>query len=172
MASTGEAGSSKLNMRVGLLSFVIACALGHASAQARPDCPVRPTTLAQMRGCYRPLLVFAATANDPRLAAQRDAMDQNADDMMDRFVLLVPVVESGKELRLPLDAPYAALSGQEIAAARRRFGVAPGSFKIVLLGEDGGAKLQSGKPVPADRLNGLIDGMPTRKVETQRPHSN
>lgn len=141
-------------------------------AQAGPDCPTRPQTLAQMRGCYRPLLVFAATATDPRLAAQRDALDHAADDMMDRNVLLVPLVESGKGLRMPLDAPYVLLSSAEKLSARKRFGVAPGSFKIVLLGEDGGAKLHSSAPVPVDRLNSLIDSMPTRRLEMQRPHAN
>ncbi len=159
-------------MRLAPLCLLAAVSLTHAYAQARPDCAVRPTTLAQMRGCYRPLLVFAASANDPRLAKQRDALDRSADDMMDRNVLLVPVVVSGKGLQTPLDAPYAVLSAQESAVARRRFGVTPGSFKVVLLGEDGGAKLSSGALVPVDRLNGLIDSMPTRKLEMQQPHSN
>jgi hypothetical protein len=152
--------------------FLVVLAVGRAGAQARPDCVVRPTRLAEMRGCYRPLLVFAARPDDPRLAAQRDALDHDADDMMDRNVLLVPVVESGKGLQLPLDAPYVQLSAQEIASVRKRFGVAPGSFKVVLLGEDGDAKLRSASPVPVERLNGLIDSMPTRRIEMQRPHAN
>ena len=159
-------------MRFAFYCLLAAVGLTDAYAQARPDCAVRPTVLAQMRGCYRPLLVFAATADDPRLAIQRDALDRDADDMMDRFVLLVPMVESGKGLRLPLDASYAVLSAQEIAAARKRFGVAPGSFTVVLLGEDGGVKLRAGAPVPVERLNGLIDGMPMRRLEMQRPHAN
>ena len=130
-----------------------------------------------MRGCYRPLLVFAPTAGDRRLAVQGSALDQAADDMMDRNVLLVPVIESrGGEsrggLEPPLDAPYSILGGRENAAARRRFGVAPGRFTVVLLGEDGNEKLRSEKPVTAEDLNSLIDKMPTRKLEMQRPHMN
>jgi hypothetical protein len=159
-------------MRLAPFCLLAAVALTNAYAQARPDCAVRPATLAEMRGCYRPLLVFAATADDPRLKAQQDALDNDADDMMDRNVLLVPVVESGKGLQLPLDAPYVVLPSTESEAARKRFGVAPGSFEVVLLGEDGGAKLRSGTPVATDRLNGLIDSMPTRRIEMQRPHSN
>ena len=124
-----------------------------------------------MRGCYRPLLVFAPSAGDGRLAAQRSALAQSAGDMMDRKVLLVPFVESGESLKLPLDAPYSAPGAREMVAARRRYGVTPGRFTVVLLGEDGGEKLRSDKPVTAEELNRLIDQMPTRKLEVQRPHA-
>jgi hypothetical protein len=126
-----------------------------------------------MRECYRPLLVFAPGAGDARLAAQRDALDHDADDMMDRNVLLVPIVAGGAGgFQAPLDAPYVVLGGAEMAEARRRFGVAAGSFRVVLLGEDGGVKLRSSEPVGVDRLNSLIDGMPMRRLEMQRPHDN
>ena len=158
-------------MRVLLFSCIVAltCATG---AQSRPDCPTQPHTLAAMRGCYRPLLVFAPSADDRRLAAERTALDQAADDMMDRNVLLVPVVKSPSSLPLPLDAPYSVLGARESVAARRRYGVAPGRFEVVLLGEDGSEKMRSGKPVVAEELNSLIDRMPTRKLEMQRPHAN
>ncbi len=134
---------------------------------------MRPQTLAQMRDCYRPLLVFAPTGSDARLAAQREALDSAADDMMDRNVLLVPVPAGGaSRFEAPLDAPYVVLSEAEMADARRRFGVAVGSFRVVLLGEDGGAKLRSTEPVGVDRLNSLIDSMPMRRLEMQRPHDN
>lgn len=125
-----------------------------------------------MRSCYRPLLVFAPSSSDPRLAMQRDALDRDADDMMDRNVLLVPVVDGAAHFQTPLDAPFVLLGGGEIAATRKRYGVAPGSFQVLLLGEDGGPKLRSRAPVPVERLNSLIDTMPTRKLEMQRPHAN
>ena len=75
------------------LFFLIAALAGSALCQSGPGCPVPPRTLAAMRGCYRPLLVFAPRAGDRRLAAQRSALNQAADAMMDRNVLLVPLVE-------------------------------------------------------------------------------
>ena len=152
-----------------LLSLILPLS---ASGQARSDCPMRPKTLAEMRGCYRPLLVFAPSTADARLVTQRKALDAAADDMMDRNVLLIPIAATGAKFEAPLDAPYAMLDPAERAAARKHFGAAPGAFKVVLLGEDGGAKLQSSTPVAVERLNGLIDSMPTRKAEMQRPHSN
>ena len=172
MASRGLGTPSKGDMRSGLIILLAMLALADAQAQARPDCPTRPRTLAAMRSCYRPLLVFAPSSSDPRLATQRDALDHDADDMMDRNVLLVPVIDSAARFQTPLDAPFVLLGAAEVAAARKRYGVAPDSFQVVLLGEDGGPKLRSRAPVPVDRLNGLIDTMPTRKIEMQRPHAN
>ena len=59
-----------------------------------------------------------------------------------------------------------------MAAARRRYGVLPASFRVLLLGEDGGVKLTSHTPVAVERLNSLVDSMPTRKLEMRRPHAN
>ena len=159
------------NQLLPLLAAVALLALP-AHSQSHPECPQHPRNLEQMRGCYRPLLVFAPSAADPRLTAQRDALDHAADDMMDRNVLLVPITTPTTSVQAPLDAPYDVLSSAEIAALRRRFGVTAGSFKVLLLGEDGGVKLESEKPVAVDRLNSLIDTMPTRKREMQQPHTN
>jgi hypothetical protein len=162
-------------LSIGLAAIALATvtvALLPAKAQAHADCPVRPQTLAQMRDCYRPLLVFAPTATDPRLATQRKLLDAAADDMMDRNVLLIPVVDPASSFEAPLDAPYMLLGAAEMAAARRRFGIAPGAFRVLLLGEDGGEKLRGSGPVSPDRLNSLIDRMPMRRLEMQRPHAN
>ncbi|HEY0786395.1 MAG TPA: DUF4174 domain-containing protein [Acidobacteriaceae bacterium] len=155
-----------------LLTVLLVLPLPRLQAQAHPGCTVTPVALAQMRGCYRPLLVFAPTAADRRLAAQRQALDEAADDMMDRNLLLVPITDSTKGFDAPLDAPYALFPAAEQAAARARFDVSPGRFLVLLLGEDGGVKLRSSSPVSVDRLNALIDSMPTRKREMQRAHAN
>ncbi len=141
-------------------------------AQARLDCASRPTSLAQMRHCYRPLLVFSPSASDPRLMKQQSTLDDAADDMMDRFVLFVPIVPKSPAYEPPLDTPYALLDTKELAATRNRFHVSENQFIILLLGEDGTIKLRSPAPVSIHRLNSLIDAMPDRKVEMQRPHAN
>lgn len=141
-------------------------------AQARPDCALKPTTLTQMRRCYRPLLVFSPGATDARLIKQQSSLDEAADDMMDRFVLFVPVLVKSTNYQPPLDTPYALLSSKELAAIRDRFQVPENQFTVLLLGEDGTIKLRSTTPVTISRLNSLIDAMPDRKIEMQRPHAN
>ena len=92
--------------------------------------------------------------------------------MMDRFVLFTPVLPSSKGFSAPLDTPYVLLSAQQMQAIRSQFHVPQETFVVVLLGEDGSEALRSTRPVDSTRLNSLIDTMPTRKMEMQRPHAN
>jgi Domain of unknown function (DUF4174) len=142
------------------------------SAQANLKCQVRPTSLAAMRNCYRALLVFSPTASDPRLRRQGSILDADADDMMDRFVMLTPILPGRNGYQPPLDAPYVMLSAAEMKAMRQRFHIPANRFSVFLLGEDGTVALRSEQPVDAARLNALIDSMPMRKIEQERPHAN
>jgi hypothetical protein len=143
-----------------------------AHAQARPTCAVVPKSLEAMKGCYRPLLVFSANGDDFRLRRQVEILDKAADDMMDRFVLFTPIVPDGKRVSTPADSPYTVLDGKEMTAVRTQFHIPAGSFAVLLLDEDGSVKLRSTSPVNADRLNALIDKLPARQAEMQRPHAN
>ena len=156
------------------LLFLIALSLpcAPALAQANAKCQVQPRTLAAMRNCYRPLLVFSPTAADSRLKKQSELLDQDADDMMDRFVMLTPILPSTKGFSAPLDTPYVVLSYQQMEAIRAQFQVPADTFLVVLLGEDLGEKLRSERPIDPMRLNAFIDAMPSRKIEVQRPHAN
>jgi len=154
------------------LPLVALLVSGFALGQASLRCQVQPKTLAAMRNCYRPLLVFSPSATDERLKKQGEILDADADDMMDRFVLFVPVMPSTKAYSTPFDTPYVLLSPQQMQAIRARFHVPVESFLVLLLGEDGGEALRSTRPVDSARLNALIDTMPSRKIEMQRPHAN
>ncbi len=156
-----------LHLAMLLLASVIA-----AQAQARPTCAVVPKTLDAMKGCYRPLLVFSASGDDLRLRRQVEMLDTAADDMMDRFVLFTPIVPDGKRVSTPADSPYTVLNPKEMAAARAQFHIPTAEFTVLLLDEDGTVKLRSPSPVNADRLNALIDKLPGRQAEMQRPHAN
>jgi hypothetical protein len=81
------------------LAIFAATAFGQASLK----CQVQPKTLAAMRNCYRPLLVFSPSATDARLKRQSEILDADADDMMDRFVLFTPILPSSKGFSAPLD---------------------------------------------------------------------
>lgn len=142
------------------------------NAQARPACVVVPKSLAEMHDCYRPLLVFSPSGQDPRLKRQAALLDAAADDMMDRFVLYTPIVAEGGPPVTPLDAPYTVLSAQEMSVARTRFHIGARDFVVLLLDEDGKPRLRSSVPVNADRLNALIDRMPRRQAEMLRRDAN
>jgi hypothetical protein len=141
-------------------------------AQASPSCPMQPRTIRAMRSCYRPLLVFSRSASDPRFLQQERAMDSDADDMMDRNVLLVPILKDASTYKAPLDAPRDLLPQAEQKRLRGLYRVPSDRFRVILLGEDGGVKMVRDQPIPMRELNALIDTMPTRKLEMQEPNTN
>ena len=99
-------------------------------------------------------------------------MDSDADDMMDRNVLLVPILVDASRYKSPLDAPRDVLPPQEQKRIRLRYRVSPDRFRVILLGEDGESKMVLNEPVAMQKLNALIDTMPTRKREMQEPNTN
>lgn len=125
-----------------------------------------------MRGCYRPVILFSPSGSDARLRAQIAALDEAADDMMDRNELLLPIMASTAGYKAPLDAPHRLLPAAQQAELRRRFHVAANQFRVLLLGEDGTVKLSSETPLSIERMNRLVDSMPTRKQEMLRKDSN
>lgn len=52
-------------------------------------------------------------------------------------------------------------------ALRRRFGVPDDSFRAILVGKDGGAKLSAAQPISSEQLFDTIDAMPMRRSEMQ-----
>lgn len=158
--------------RILIGAMVMATLSGRGYAQAKPTCAVVPKSLAAMKDCYRPLLVFSGNGDDARLRRQVEVLDKAADDMLDRFVLFTPIVPDGRRVTTPADAPYTVLSAKEMAEARAQFHIAVGDFAVLLLDEDGKVMVRSPSAVTADRLNALIDKTPQRQAEMQRPHSN
>ena len=158
--------SRALRLPAALSAFALVPLSLHA--QASLQCQVLPKTLAAMRHCYRPLLVFSPRGDEAALRAQVADLDSDADDMMDRFVLLTPILASRQGYQPPLDAPHVLLGEAESARIRRLFHVPDNDFLVLLLNEDGEVSLRSREAVSSDRLNALIDAMPRRKVERQR----
>jgi hypothetical protein len=154
------------------LVMLLLASVAAVYGQAGPTCAVVPKTLAAMKGCYRPLLVFSANGDDMRLRRQVEFLDAAADDMMDRFVLYTPIVPDGRRVSTPADSPYTVLNAKEMAAVRAQFHIPAAQFTVLLLDEDGTVKLRTTYPVNTDRLNALIDKLPGRQAEIQRPHAN
>jgi Domain of unknown function (DUF4174) len=155
-----------------LSSLSLAAMTGQARNEQPSDgCPPHPNTLRAMRNCYRPLLVFAPALDDPQLVQQFNQLKAQAIELRSRSVLYVPIVPEGHNQPVPgSKVPTARLSEDELAAMRHRFKVEPNEFLVILIGKDGGEKLNSRTPVAADKLERLIDSMPMRQSE-MRPES-
>ncbi len=116
-------------------------------------------SLAELKDQYRPLLVFARRPDDAQLEIQLRTLQEHAPEAQDRDLAVIG---------LPYGAPSPTslqLSAAEAAAVRRRFGIAPTEFAVILLGKDGGEKLRSKKPIPIGKLDSTIDAMPMRQDE-------
>ncbi len=151
-----------------LLSSISFAAMGGQDRNQQPSdgCPPQPNTLRAMRSCYRPLLVFAPALDNPQLVEQFNRLKTQAIELRSRSVLYVPIVPEGHNQPIPGSrVPTARLSEDELAAMRHRFKVEPDDFLVILIGKDGGEKLNSRTPVSVDQLERLIDSMPMRKSE-------
>jgi Domain of unknown function (DUF4174) len=147
--------------------FSLAGMMGQTrNQQPSAGCPAQPNTLIAMRGCYRPLLVFAPSLDHPQLVEQFNQLKAHAPELKSRNVLYVPIVPEGHNQPIPgSKVPTARLSEDELAAIRHRFKVEQADFLIILIGKDGNEKLSNKTPVPVDQLERLIDSMPMHKNE-------
>lgn len=148
-------------------AFPLAAMMGQTrSPQPSAGCPAQPNTLRAMRGCYRPLLVFAPSLDNPQLVEEFNQLKAHALEIKSRSVLYVPIVPEGHNQPIPgSKVPTARLSEDELAAMRHHFKVEPPDFLVILIGKDGEEKLSNKTPVPVDQIERLIDSMPNRKSE-------
>jgi len=145
------------------LALLPSLALASATLAAQsPSTTSGITTLAALRDTARVLLIFAPSPTDAQLQIQLRTLSEHGPDVASRD--LVPIA-------LPFNSPAptpAVFVPAEAESARRRFGVAPADFAVILIGKDGGEKLRSRKPLPISALNSSIDSMPMRQREVQQ----
>ena len=120
---------------------------------------IATVTLSQLRGQFRPVLIFAPRPNDPQLEIQVRTLQEHAAEAQDRDLAVIAVTyESPSPSRLQL-------TPRDGEAARRRYRIPPNDFAVILLGKDGGEKLRSGKPLSINTITATIDAMPMRQEE-------
>ncbi len=116
------------------------------------------------RWSNRPLLIFAPSDDDPRLARQRRPLADRAKGVAERDMVLIEVTgdrvtQDGRQVGGP----------ETIAELREEYGVGGEDFRVILVGKDGTAKLRREAPVTADELFERIDSMPMRQRELRHP---
>lgn len=110
----------------------------------------------------RPLVVFAASASDPRFRQQMGIVSRGRSGLRDRDMVVIRVVGDTVTTRLGRGP------GLSAAALRRRYGVKPGQFRALLVGKDTGVKISSAQPLSLKRLFVTIDAMPMRRREMRQ----
>jgi len=108
----------------------------------------------------RPLLVFAPTDSDPRLAKTMRRIEASSCDFADRDMVLGRIVTAGTST----------LGGDVVGTGQAqrllsRFGIGENGFAVVLIGKDGGEKLRVNDIPDLQTIYAVIDGMPMRGRE-------
>jgi hypothetical protein len=110
----------------------------------------------------RPVVVFAPSEGDARFVRQKAVFNGARTNFLDRDVVVVYV--TGGSVSHDLGAG----PGMSAAALRTRFRASEGAFRVLLIGKDGGIKLDSPVPLTASDLFGEIDRMPMRRDEIRK----
>jgi hypothetical protein len=120
--------------------------LGVTAAQAAEN------PLARERWTSRVLVISAPEPGDPRVTAQRAALETARAGMMERDLVIREAFGDTSEAR----------------RLRAVLGLPADGFRVVLVGKDGEAKRTATAPIPADALFETIDAMPMRREERRR----
>lgn len=109
----------------------------------------------------RPLIVLAASADDPLLARVQAALREpaNREAFVERDMVLYTVVgQQGRRNEQPLEA---------IATKRLLLALDAGNVRpqVILVGKDGGKKIQQGADADLQAIFRTIDRMPMRQNE-------
>lgn len=116
-----------------------------------------PFDLDDLRWHRRPLVVFAPSDQDARLATQLEAIAEARAGFDARALDLIVVLEDGSS-----KANERTLSTAEVKALRQRFGTPAAAFAVNLVGLDGGTKHTTRLPVALGEIFAWIDAMPMR----------
>lgn len=115
----------------------------------------------------RLLLVFAPEADDPRLQAQNEILATVKSDLLERDLVILRLLPDP-----PVTIDKLPVAGSEAAAIYRDFAIDRRAFAVLLIGKDGGVKLNRDSAVSGNTIFDLIDSMPMRQWEIQNQASS
>ncbi len=147
-------------MLIRTLIFAAASIVGTHSFAASSDAP-----LAEEIGKTRPLIVIAASAADPVLVKLKTSLSEpdNQRAFAERDMVLFMVID-GHGQRDGRD-----MSVEASKALIEELRLPPRPLpRVILVGKDGGKKLERHAPIALNELFGIIDAMPMRQVEMGR----
>lgn len=124
-------------------------------------------SMGELRWKNRPLLIFAPSPEDAQYREQVEKLEGTVTEIGKRDMVLLYLFETAGVLASPEGGEYRReeLSRGETESLRSRYGVRDGEFRVILVGKDGGSKLDSSTPVEAAALFRRIDEMPMRQRE-------
>ena len=106
----------------------------------------------------RVLLVFADDKNSEELKEQIQVFESNIKELKERKLVVYQILPT--LFNFNFDESW-----QTTSKYYRKFNADKTKFKVILIGLDGGIKLEQKQVLSKEKLFSLIDGMPMRKRE-------
>ncbi|MEM7534312.1 MAG: DUF4174 domain-containing protein [Chloroflexota bacterium] len=121
--------------------------------------------LAQYRWERRLLLIFAESPDSSLYTQQLQAYTELSYELIDRDMYWFHLFQADSSYLDEGLQPFARLSADFVEELRTVYNADSASFRVVLIGKDGGVKLNMTDVVMPDQLFSLIDAMPMRQRE-------
>jgi len=122
-----------------------------------------PMDLTQFQWKNRLLLIFAPDDNDSLFKKLQSEIFTQEAEVEDRDLVVFEILERG-----PSRMNRALLDQSKVESIRRHFSVPQRSFRVILIGKDGGIKLKRNDQIDLETIFELIDSMPMRKDEIRQ----
>lgn len=146
-------------MRI-FLSAVLVIIPAIAMAQTNESIKAQPS---DFQWENRILIVIAESESDSLYREQVQEFKGEEDGFEERDLITFTVFRNGKSR---LDDSV--LNESSAAAILERYGLGSTGFRCLLIGKDGGVKLEKDSPVVLKDIFGLIDSMPMRQREMRQ----
>ena len=122
-----------------------------------------PMDLSQFQWKNRLLFLFAPNRSHPLFDALQKSIAIEQAEVADRDLVIFEILESGSSRMDMTD-----LDPQVAQSLRNKFEVPKGRFAVILVGKDGGIKLERQDDTRLEDIFALIDSMPMRREEMRQ----
>jgi hypothetical protein len=119
--------------------------------------------LSQFQWKNRLLFLFAPNRSHPLFDVLQKSIATQQAEVADRDQVILEILESGTSRLDTSD-----LDPQVAQSLRDKFDVSPGRFAVILVGKDGGTKLNRQEQTQLEDIFALIDAMPMRMEEMRQ----
>jgi hypothetical protein len=110
-----------------------------------------------------PAVFFAPNRNHPLFDSLHKALAAQKQEVEERNLVIFNILESG-----PSNMNTKYLDPQTAQSLRKKFDVPWGKFAVILIGKDGGIKLNRQDRTHLEHIFALIDSMPLRQDEMRQ----
>ena len=145
-------------MRCLIIVFCLAAFANPVFAQGKTQFDID-----DLRWRHRVLIVFAADSTQKFAEPLLNQIERYQSDFLDRDMVFIGIFSNASN---HVDGQF--LNELSIKKLKARFGAGTSSFRVLLIGKDGGVKLDQQVSTDLNDIFALIDTMPMRRSEMKQ----